>query len=154
MMVVISFARFYQKTKRNIRIAGEENGFTWSDPADEWKNGLARDLSSIAAAHRMRLTVCGQPQHVPEIGGEARCVDANRLAEVACQPVKAPMTMIPSIPRFSTPARSQISSPIVAKIRGEAMRIAAAQKLVEIKMSHSAIISTPLGSAPVPAPAP
>jgi len=89
--VVISFARFYQKTKRNIRIAGEENGFTWSDPADEWKNGLARDLFSIAAAHRMRLTVCGQPQHVPEIGGEARCVDANRLAEVACQPVKAPI---------------------------------------------------------------
>ncbi len=44
--------------------------------------------------------------------------------------------MMPSIPRFSTPARSQISSPIVAKISGEAMRTTAAQKLAESRMSR------------------
>jgi hypothetical protein len=42
--------------------------------------------------------------------------------------------MIPSIPRLSTPARSQISSPRVAKISGEAMRIAAAHRLASKMM--------------------
>ena len=36
--------------------------------------------------------------------------------------------MMPSMPRLRTPARSEISSPIVAKISGEAMRTTAAQK--------------------------
>ena len=44
--------------------------------------------------------------------------------------------MMPSMPRFSTPARSQISSPMVAKISGEAMRITAAQKVAESRMSR------------------
>jgi hypothetical protein len=67
--------------------------------------------------------------------------------KTAIQPVKAPMTMIPSIPRFSTPARSQISSPIVAKIRGDAMRTAAAQKLPASRMSSNSIIRAPPDSA-------
>jgi hypothetical protein len=37
------------------------------------------------------------------------------------------------------PARSQISSPMVAKISGEAMRIAAAQKLAESRRSRISI---------------
>ena len=53
------------------------------------------------------------------------------------------MTMIPSIPRFSTPARSQISSPIVARIRGDAMRMTAAQKLAEIRISTISVIRAP-----------
>jgi hypothetical protein len=47
--------------------------------------------------------------------------------------------MIPSIPRFRTPARSQMSSPIVAKMRGEAMRTAAAQKLAVKRISMNSI---------------
>ena len=43
------------------------------------------------------------------------------------QPAKAPAVMMPSMPRLSTPARSQMSSPRVAKMSGEAMRTAAAQ---------------------------
>lgn len=61
------------------------------------------------------------------------------------QPAKAPATMMPSMPRFSTPARSQISSPMVAKISGEAMRIAAVQNEAVSRMSK-AVISTAPGS--------
>ena len=45
--------------------------------------------------------------------------------------------MMPSMPRLSTPARSQISSPIVAKISGEAMRIAATQNEAVKRMSSA-----------------
>ena len=40
----------------------------------------------------------------------------------------ADSSMIPSIPRLRTPARSANSSPMVAKISGVAMRIIAAKK--------------------------
>jgi hypothetical protein len=40
-------------------------------------------------------------------------------------PVMAPMSMIPSIPRFSTPERSARISPRVAKIIGVAILIMA-----------------------------
>ena len=68
-------------------------------------------------------------------------------SQTASQPAKAPTTMIPSIPRLRTPARSQISSPIVAKISGEAMRTTAAQKVAEIKMSRISVIRGGSGSA-------
>lgn len=87
--VVISFARFYQKTQRNMRIAGEENGFVWSDPDDEWKNSLAIELASIAASHQIKLTVCGQPQRPSATCDEAHCVDAIRLSEIASRPLDA-----------------------------------------------------------------
>ena len=57
-------------------------------------------------------------------------------SQTASQPAKAPTTMMPSMPRLRTPARSQMSSPIVAKISGEAMRTTAAQKLAETRMSR------------------
>ena len=47
------------------------------------------------------------------------------LRRVTRNPVMAPMSMMPSIPRFSTPARSEIISPRVAKIMGVAIRIMA-----------------------------
>ena len=47
--------------------------------------------------------------------------------------------MMPSMPRLSTPARSQISSPMVAKISGEAMRIAATQKEAVKRISRASI---------------
>jgi hypothetical protein len=87
--VVISFARIYRKTQRNMQLARQEHGFTWSDPDDGWKKTLTRDLTAVAAAHRIRLTVCGQPQYVPASGNEARCVDANRLSEIAGHSVEA-----------------------------------------------------------------
>ncbi len=87
--VVISFAHLYQKTLRNMEKAAKEHGFTWSDPGDEWKKALATELASIASAHRIRLTVCSQPQFIMPGCYEARCVDADRLADVVGSPVKA-----------------------------------------------------------------
>lgn len=80
--VVISFAQLYQKTLRNMNRTAAEHGFTWSDPSDDWKRSLVTDLSAIAAAHGIRLTVCSQPQLLVASAGEARCVDAERLNEV------------------------------------------------------------------------
>ena len=87
--VVVSFARFFRKTLRNMNAAAARNDFTWDEPGDEWKNGLARELAEVAASHRIRLTVCGQPRHVPPGCDEARCVDAGRLSDVAGRPIDA-----------------------------------------------------------------
>lgn len=87
--VVISFAHIYRKTLRNMEMAANEQGFTWSDPADEWKKKLAAELASIAAGHGIRLAVCSQPQFIMPGCYEARCVDADRLADVIGRPVKA-----------------------------------------------------------------
>jgi hypothetical protein len=87
--VVISFAHIYQKTLRNMEKAASEHGFTWSDPADDWKTSLAAELAAAAAAHGMRLTLCSQPQFLAPGCAEARCVDADRLADVAGIPVKS-----------------------------------------------------------------
>ncbi len=87
--VVISFAHLYQKTLRNVNNAAREFGFEWSDPEPEWKRTLAAELTAIAAAHNMRLTVCSQPEYLVKGCGEARCVDADRLADVAGKPIRA-----------------------------------------------------------------
>ena len=47
---------------------------------------------------------------------------------------------MPSMPKLSTPARSQINSPSVAKISGEAMRMAAAQSEAVKRISMACII--------------
>lgn len=87
--VVISFVHLYSKTMRNMMNAAKEHGFSWSDPSDEWKKELAAELASVAAAHRIRLTVCSQPQFIVPGCYEARCVDADRLADVMGQPISA-----------------------------------------------------------------
>lgn len=87
--VVISFAHVYRKTLRNMKRAAADNGFTWSDPGDEWKRSLVVELTAIAAAHRIRLTVCSQPQYIVPGSGEARCVDAIRLGDIGGVAFKA-----------------------------------------------------------------
>src|SRR6185369_6277642 len=51
--------------------------------------------------------------------------------------------MMPSMPRLRTPARSEMSSPRVAKMRGEAIRMAAAHKLAESRISSAFMILFP-----------
>src|SRR5262245_29812825 len=51
--------------------------------------------------------------------------------------------MMPSMPRLRTPARSEMSSPKVAKINGEAMRMAAAQRVAENRISTASIALFP-----------
>lgn len=80
--VVISFAHIYRKTLRNMERAAAAQAFTWSDPPDDWKRSLTAELTSIAAAHRIQLNICSQPQFIVPGSGEARCVDANRFTEI------------------------------------------------------------------------
>lgn len=81
--VVISFAQLYKKTLRNMDHAAAEEGFTWQDPPVEWKSSLAKELSAIATNYDMRLNICSQPQLISPSAGEARCVDARRLSDIA-----------------------------------------------------------------------
>jgi hypothetical protein len=89
--VVISFAHLYRKMLRNMDVAAREHGFTWSDPDDEWKKGMVAELASIASAHKIRLTICSQPNFIIPGCNEARCVDAKRLSDVSGKPVVAPL---------------------------------------------------------------
>jgi hypothetical protein len=83
--VVISFAHFYRKTKRNMRQGSEEHGYSYSDPSNEWKLGLLEELTQIADSHGIRLTICSQPQYLVPGSAEARCVDADRLKKLGCR---------------------------------------------------------------------
>jgi len=46
-------------------------------------------LVEIAASASIQLTVCSQPDYLIPGAAEARCVDAKRLSDVACQTVSA-----------------------------------------------------------------
>lgn len=81
--VVVSFMQVYRKTRHNMDEAASEGRFDWRDPGREEKQSLLRDLSGVAAANKMRLTVCTQPELLVPGAGEARCVDAQRLMEIA-----------------------------------------------------------------------
>lgn len=81
--VVISFAQIYRKTTRNMDAAARADGFTWTDPDDAAKRALAADLTGLAAARRMRLSVCSQAAYTVPGSGAAACIDARRLEDVA-----------------------------------------------------------------------
>jgi hypothetical protein len=87
--VVVSFAQIYRKTGRNLAAAARRHGFDWRDPTPAEKRALLADLAGIAAARGMRLTLCTQPEFVTDTTGAARCVDAERLSDVAGRPIAA-----------------------------------------------------------------
>ena len=80
--VVVSFMQVYKKTERNMNEAGRQHGFSWTDPPNREKLALLGDLVQIAHAHRMKLTMCSQPEYLAKGAQVARCVDADRLREV------------------------------------------------------------------------
>jgi hypothetical protein len=87
--VVLSFANPYRKTRRNLDRAAERYGFAWHDPPAEEKRELLAHLAEIAADARMAATLCTQPDLLVPGIGEARCIDAGRLSDVANGPVAA-----------------------------------------------------------------
>lgn len=87
--VVISFAQIYQKTRRNMERAAAAAGFTWQDPDDEVKLQLATELVDIARSHGMQLTTCSQNRYLVPGARPARCVDVDRLSDVAGHRVRA-----------------------------------------------------------------
>ena len=87
--VVLSFASFYRKTRRNLAAAGAESGLTWTDPPAGDKRALIVELARIAGECGMTATVCAQPELVAGGAKEARCIDAGRLGDVAGVPIPA-----------------------------------------------------------------
>jgi len=88
--VVLSFAHLYRKTRRNLDAAARDTGFTWEDPPAATKKDLAHRLIGIATAHGMRATFCSQPEFLVSGAGEARCIDAIRLSDIAGRRITAP----------------------------------------------------------------
>src|SRR5207253_7555469 len=56
--VVVSFAHFYQKTRRNLAAAAKEADFTFEDPEVAEKRHLLASLVEMATQDGLRLSVC------------------------------------------------------------------------------------------------
>jgi len=87
--VVLSVMHPYRKTSRNLDRAARRFGFAWRDPPAEEKQALLARLAGIAVEHGLAPTLCSQPELLVPGLGEARCIDAGRLADVAQCPVGA-----------------------------------------------------------------
>lgn len=81
--VVVSWTQFYQKTRRNLAAASASGDLIADDPEDEAKRSLLAELQAIAADRGMALTICSQPALLVPGTGEARCIDGDRLRDVA-----------------------------------------------------------------------
>ncbi len=86
--VVLSYAQVYAKTRRNTDRAAARHGFAWSDPPAGEKRALLAELAEVARAEGLTPSLCSQPELLgdgPLLGGlaAARCVDAQRLSDVA-----------------------------------------------------------------------
>lgn len=86
---VVSFAQIYRKSARNLDRAARAYGFAWRDPDADAKVSLAERMAAIAADCGMRLTICAQPELTPDGIPAARCIDAERLSDVAGRPIRA-----------------------------------------------------------------
>ncbi len=87
--VVVSAAHIYAKTRRNLDRAAAEHGFSWRDPEAEEKTALFAQMAEIAAGHGMALTLCSQPEYAPAGVLPARCIDVDRLSDIAERPIRA-----------------------------------------------------------------
>lgn len=87
--VVLSVMTPYKKTRRNLDRAARRHGFAWHDPPLDQKQALLARLAAIAAANGVAPTLCSQPELLVPGMGEARCVDAERLSDVAQRPIAA-----------------------------------------------------------------
>jgi hypothetical protein len=87
--VVVSFAQAYAKTRRNLDAAAGEHGFAWREPEREEKRALLSRLAAIAGDNGLRLTLCTQPDLASDATPAARCIDADRLSEIAGRDLRA-----------------------------------------------------------------
>lgn len=87
--VVFSAAHIYRKTRRNTEASAAHAGFDWYDPEMEEKTALLRELAGIAAAAGMTPSLCAQPDLLGQPLAPARCIDAERLSDIAGREVKA-----------------------------------------------------------------
>jgi hypothetical protein len=81
--VVVSFMQLYEKTRRNMDLAGRAGPFAWSDPSPDEKRSLLSKLVEIASENQLKTTICTQPDLVVDGTKEARCIDAERLMSIS-----------------------------------------------------------------------
>lgn len=87
--VVLSVMHPYRKTTRNLDRAAIRQAVAWRDPPDDEKRALLADLAALAHEHAIAPTLCSQPDLLMPGLGEASCIDAGRLGDVAQAPVSA-----------------------------------------------------------------
>ena len=87
--VVLSVMHPYRKTRRNLDRAAARHAFMWRDPPAEEKRNLLQRLAAVAREEGMAPTLCSQRELLTPALAEARCIDAERLADVAQCPVAA-----------------------------------------------------------------
>ena len=87
--VVISFAQVYRKTRINMDVASRLHEFAWNDPSVEEKRELITRLAVIASDRGIRLTLCSQETYLVPGVTLARCIDAERMSDVAGRSVSA-----------------------------------------------------------------
>lgn len=87
--VVFSFVHPYRKTRRNLDRAARRGRFQWRDPGLAEKRTLIAALGEIAAEHGFKPTVCSQTELLSPGLAEARCIDDERLSDIAGRPVAA-----------------------------------------------------------------
>ena len=87
--VVVSFADLYRKSARNLAAAAHRQGFTWRDAEPEEERALVSEFAAIAAEHRMCLTLCTEPELASLTLPPARCIDAERLSDIAGRAILA-----------------------------------------------------------------
>lgn len=88
--VVVSFARIYRKTRRNLDLAAEKHGFSWWDPPLDQKKGFLGELVRIAKARDMKLSVCGERELLIPGAKDASCIDPLRLSDISGKEIRAP----------------------------------------------------------------
>lgn len=83
---VVSFARIYAKTRRNLDRAAAAHGNAWRDPEPGERTEILSGLGEIARENGMALTLCTQPELADSTRlPAARCIDAGRLDRVAAR---------------------------------------------------------------------
>ncbi len=87
--VVFSFTQIYAKTRSNLDRAAHSHGFTWDDPPEADKRALLVELAAIARELGLKPTLCAQPNLVGAGLEPARCIDAERLSDIAGRPIAA-----------------------------------------------------------------
>jgi hypothetical protein len=87
--VVVSFVQLYKKTLRNMNSAAEKFDFTWEDPPDNFKFSFASELAGVAQSYGIQLSMCAQRQFLAPGVTDAKCVDSQRLTEIAGKPILA-----------------------------------------------------------------
>jgi hypothetical protein len=79
----------YKKTVRALSQAARTHGLSWRDPIAEEKKNLATRMVSIAGCFGIRLSICAQREYIVPGASDARCVDAERLSDVAGRAIRS-----------------------------------------------------------------